>query len=53
MKKRKKRKKKRLKKQPKESSTQIQDRFPTLQLADLFKKPLQINISFRRQLKYL
>ena len=51
MKKRKKRKKKRLKKQPKESSTQIQDRFPTLQLADLFKKPLQMNVGPRIQLQ--
>ena len=32
----------------KESSTQIQDRFPRLLLADLFKKSLQINISPRR-----
>ena len=28
-----------------ESSTQIQDRLPRLSLANLFKKPLQINVS--------
>ena len=31
-----------------ENSSQIQDRFPRLSLADIFKKSLQVNVSTRR-----